>query len=150
MPDRLLPQKTSSRGLLTIKAGNDGNGLRCLVVDDEPQVLRYVVNLLVKLGFEVDAAQNPQALSDSENGAVYHLLVTDLVTRIVQALVDRPQEVEVSMIQGGGTMVLELRVAKDDIVKIIGRQGRTAQAMRTLIGAVAAKTHTRAVLEIIE
>ncbi|MDA8140876.1 MAG: KH domain-containing protein [Desulfobacteraceae bacterium] len=78
------------------------------------------------------------------------MLVTDLVTRIVQALVDRPQEVEVSMIQGGGTMVLELRVAKDDIVKIIGRQGRTAQAMRTLIGAVAAKTHTRAVLEIIE
>jgi len=76
--------------------------------------------------------------------------IDELVTQIVQALVDRPQEVRVNTIHGGHTMVLELRVAKDDIGKVIGRQGRTAQAMRTLIAAVSAKIKKRTVLEIVE
>ncbi len=74
----------------------------------------------------------------------------ELVTRIVQALVDSPQEVRVNTIQGGHTMVLELRVAKEDIGKVIGKQGRTAQAMRTLLGAFSAKNKKRAMLEIVE
>jgi predicted RNA-binding protein YlqC (UPF0109 family) len=76
--------------------------------------------------------------------------IDELVTRIVQALVDRPQEVQVNTIQGNHTMVLELRVAKDDIGKVIGKQGRTAQAMRTILDAVSAKIKKRAVLEILE
>lgn len=74
----------------------------------------------------------------------------ELITQIVQALVDRPQDVWINTIQSDHTTVLELRVAKDDIGKIIGKQGRTAQAMRTLIAAVSAKIKKRTVLEIIE
>jgi len=64
--------------------------------------------------------------------------------------VDRPQDVLVNAIEGNNTMVLELRVAKEDIGKVIGKQGRTAQAMRTIIGAVSSKIKKRAVLEIVE
>jgi predicted RNA-binding protein YlqC (UPF0109 family) len=74
----------------------------------------------------------------------------ELVSQIAQSLVDRPQDVVVNTIEGNHTTVLELRVAKEDIGKVIGRQGRTAQAMRTLIGAVSAKVKKRAVLEIAE
>jgi len=73
-----------------------------------------------------------------------------LVTQIAQSLVDRPEDVLVNAIEVGHTMVLELRVAKEDIGKVIGKQGRTAQAMRTLIGAVSSKIKKRAVLEILE
>jgi uncharacterized protein len=76
--------------------------------------------------------------------------IDELVTRIVQSLVDRPQEVRVNTIQGGRTMVLELCVAKEDIGKVIGKQGRTAQAMRTILDAVSAKIKKRTVLEILE
>ncbi|WP_197910525.1 KH domain-containing protein [Desulfosarcina ovata] len=74
----------------------------------------------------------------------------ELVNQIAQSLVDRPQEVRVNTFQGDRTMVLELRVAKDDIGKIIGKQGRTAQAMRTILAAVSAKIKKRTVLEIVE
>jgi hypothetical protein len=74
----------------------------------------------------------------------------DLVKHIAQALVDYPDAVEVSEIEGAQTSVLELRVAKDDLGKIIGRQGRTARAIRTILGAACAKLKKRAVLEIIE
>jgi uncharacterized protein len=74
----------------------------------------------------------------------------ELVTQIARSLVDNPQDVLVNAIEGNQTMVLELRVAKEDIGKVIGKQGRTAQAMRTLIGAVSAKFKKRAVLEIVE
>jgi predicted RNA-binding protein YlqC (UPF0109 family) len=74
----------------------------------------------------------------------------ELVSQIAQSLVDRPQDVVVNAIEGNHTTVLELRVAKEDIGKVIGRQGRTAQAIRTLIGAVSAKIKKRAVLEIVE
>jgi predicted RNA-binding protein YlqC (UPF0109 family) len=74
----------------------------------------------------------------------------ELVSQIAQSLVDRPQDVMVNAIEGNHTTVLELRVAKEDIRKVIGRQGRTAQAMRTLIGAVSAKIKKRTVLEVVE
>jgi uncharacterized protein len=76
--------------------------------------------------------------------------IDELVTRIVQSLVDRPQDVRVNAIEGNHTTVLELCVAKEDIGKVIGKQGRTAQAMRTILGAVSAKIKKHTVLEIIE
>jgi uncharacterized protein len=74
----------------------------------------------------------------------------ELVTQIARFLVDYPQDVLVNAIEGNHTTVLELRVAKEDIGKVIGKQGRTAQAMRTLVGAVSAKFKKRTFLEIVE
>ncbi len=74
----------------------------------------------------------------------------DLVTYMVKALVDFPDQVVVNEIQGSQTSVLELNVAKEDLGKVIGKQGRTARAMRTILNAAAAKLNKRTVLEIIE
>lgn len=74
----------------------------------------------------------------------------ELVTQIARSLVDHPQDVLVNAVEGNHTTVLELRVAKQDIGKVIGKQGRTAQALRTLVGAVSAKIKKRTVLEIVE
>jgi predicted RNA-binding protein YlqC (UPF0109 family) len=74
----------------------------------------------------------------------------DLIEYIAQALVDNPQEVEVTEVQGNQTSVLELKVAKEDLGKVIGKQGRTARAMRTILSAASAKVKKRTVLEIIE
>jgi uncharacterized protein len=74
----------------------------------------------------------------------------ELVTRIAQALVDHPEQVSVTEVEGNQTTVLELKVAKEDLGKVIGKEGRNALAMRTILGAAAAKIKKRAVLEIIE
>ncbi len=74
----------------------------------------------------------------------------DLIEYIAQALVDNPQDVQVSEIEGNQTSVLELKVAKEDLGKVIGKQGRTARAMRTILSAASAKVKKRTVLEIIE
>ncbi len=74
----------------------------------------------------------------------------DLVTSIAKALVDFPEQVVVNEIEGSQTAVLELNVAKEDLGKVIGKQGRTARAMRTILNAAAAKLNKRTVLEIIE
>ncbi len=74
----------------------------------------------------------------------------DLIAYIAKALVDKPEEVMVTEIAGQQTCVVELKVAKEDIGKIIGKQGRTAQAMRTILGAASAKINKRSVLEILE
>jgi predicted RNA-binding protein YlqC (UPF0109 family) len=74
----------------------------------------------------------------------------DLISYIAQALVDHPEEVSVTEVEGNQTSVLELQVAKEDIGKVIGKQGRTARAMRTILGAASAKLKKRTVLEIIE
>ena len=74
----------------------------------------------------------------------------DLIKYIAQALVDSPEEVEVSEVEGERTSVIELRVAKDDLGKVIGKQGRTARAMRTILSAASTKIRKRSVLEIIE
>lgn len=76
--------------------------------------------------------------------------VKDLVTLIAQRLVDNPASVSVGEVFSGQTTVLELRVAKTDIGKVIGRQGRTAHALRTIINAASARDKKRAVLEIME
>ena len=74
----------------------------------------------------------------------------DLITYIAQALVDNPDQVVVSEVEGNQTSVLELQVAEEDLGKVIGKQGRTARAMRTILSAASAKIKKRTVLEIIE
>jgi len=74
----------------------------------------------------------------------------DLITEIVQALVDQPEKVSVTEIVGENTNVLELSVDKSDMGKVIGKQGRNAQALRTILSAASGKTRRRYVLEILE
>jgi hypothetical protein len=74
----------------------------------------------------------------------------ELVEFIARALVDHPEMVSVSEVEGNLTSVLELKVAKEDLGKVIGKQGRTARAMRTILSAASAKLKKRTVLEIIE
>jgi predicted RNA-binding protein YlqC (UPF0109 family) len=74
----------------------------------------------------------------------------ELVEYIAKALVDKPEEVVVTEKEGIQTSVIELKVAKDDIGKVIGKHGRTAEAMRTIISAASAKKKKRCVLELIE
>ncbi len=74
----------------------------------------------------------------------------ELIEQIAKALVDNPDAVEVNEIEGQQTSVIELKVAKEDLGKIIGKQGRTARAMRTILSAASTKLRKRAVLEILE
>jgi predicted RNA-binding protein YlqC (UPF0109 family) len=73
-----------------------------------------------------------------------------LIEHIAKALVDNPEEVTVTELDGEHTSVIELRVAKEDLGKIIGKQGRTARAIRTILGAASTKLRKRTVLEILE
>ena len=74
----------------------------------------------------------------------------ELVEMIAKALVDSPDEVVVNEISGEQTTVLELRVAQSDLGKVIGKQGRTARCIRTILGAAGMKLNKRFVLEILE
>lgn len=74
----------------------------------------------------------------------------DLLVEIAKALVDHPEDVSVAEVEGEQTTVLELRVRNEDLGKVIGRQGRTARAIRTLLAAAGMKVHKRFVLEILE
>ena len=74
----------------------------------------------------------------------------DLLEEIAKALVDNPEDVSIKEVEGEQTTVLELRVNNDDLGKVIGRQGRTARAIRTLLAAAGMKVHKRFVLEILE
>jgi predicted RNA-binding protein YlqC (UPF0109 family) len=78
------------------------------------------------------------------------LTMKELIKRIVQSLVDNPDKVEVTEIIGEQTSVIELHVAKEDLGKVIGKHGRTAQAIRSILSAASAKVHKRGVLEILE
>lgn len=73
-----------------------------------------------------------------------------LIEYIAKSLVDKPEEVEVKELEGEQTSVLELKVAKEDLGKVIGRQGRTARAIRTILGAASIRAKKRTVLEILE
>ncbi len=74
----------------------------------------------------------------------------ELITHIAKSLVDRPDQVSVVEVPGTHTLVLELTVAKEDLGKVIGKQGKTAMAIRTILSAVSSKYRKRTVLEIIE
>ncbi|MFN3396112.1 MAG: KH domain-containing protein [Thermodesulfovibrionales bacterium] len=74
----------------------------------------------------------------------------ELVEVMAKALVDRPEEVSVKEVDGEKTTVFELRVSASDLGKVIGKQGKTARAMRTILGAAGTKLGKRCVLEILE
>jgi predicted RNA-binding protein YlqC (UPF0109 family) len=74
----------------------------------------------------------------------------DLISTMAQALVDDPDGVEVTEIDGDHSSILELRVAKGDIGKVIGKDGRTAQSMRTILAAASIKLGRRAQLDIVD
>jgi uncharacterized protein len=74
----------------------------------------------------------------------------ELIQSVAQALVDKPEEVSVTEIATDNSSLVELRVAKTDIGKVIGKDGRTAQSMRTLLSALAAKEGRRAHLDIVD
>ena len=74
----------------------------------------------------------------------------DLVDFMARALVDNPEDVEVNEVVGENTTVVELSVSKDDLGKVIGKQGRTAKSMRTILNAASTKLQKRSVLEIME
>ena len=76
--------------------------------------------------------------------------VRELVEYIAKALVDIPEEVEVNEIKGNQTSVIELKVDKTDLGKVIGKQGRTARSIRTILMAASTKLRKRTVLEILE
>ena len=83
-------------------------------------------------------------MADNEN----HLV--SLIEFVVKSLVDMPDQVRVNAIRGEQTTVIELHVAKEDLGKVIGKQGRTATSLRTLLNAASTKLKIRSVLEIIE
>ncbi|HLQ76237.1 MAG TPA: KH domain-containing protein [Terriglobia bacterium] len=74
----------------------------------------------------------------------------ELIEEIAKALVDKPEEVSVHAIEGEQTTVLELKVAQSDLGKVIGKQGRTARSIRTILGAAGMKLRKRFTLEILE
>ena len=74
----------------------------------------------------------------------------DLIKYIAQAMVDHPEQVELSEVKGDRISIIELKVAKSDLGKIIGKQGRNARAIRTILGAASAKVKNRTILGIIE
>jgi predicted RNA-binding protein YlqC (UPF0109 family) len=74
----------------------------------------------------------------------------ELIAFVARSLVDDPDAVDVREVEADQTAVIELRVAKDDLGKVIGKQGRTARALRTILSAASTKLHKRAILEILE
>jgi len=76
--------------------------------------------------------------------------VKELLLTLAQALVDHPDQVSVNQIEGERSIILELRVAQEDMGKVIGKQGRIARAIRTLVKAAAAQQSKRVVVEIIQ
>jgi len=74
----------------------------------------------------------------------------DLIEYVIKALVDHPEQVELTETKGQQITILELKVAKEDMGKVIGRHGQTARAIRTILSAASAKLKTRTVLELIE
>ena len=74
----------------------------------------------------------------------------DLIKKIVQAIVDDPDQVEVKAVEGEHTLIIEVSVAKEDLGKVIGKQGRTARAIRTILAGASGKAKKRASFEITE
>ena len=78
------------------------------------------------------------------------MTMKDLVQYMAEALVDEPEKVQVNVVEGENSIILELKVAPEDIGKVIGKSGRTAKAMRTILSAAATKLKKRSILEIVE
>jgi predicted RNA-binding protein YlqC (UPF0109 family) len=104
----------------------------------------------VNSGLDEALAGIAQSTYFQGKGGRSYMEMKDLIAYIAKALVDNPEAVEVSEVEGEQTSVIELKVAKSDLGKVIGKQGRTARAMRTILSAASTKIRKRAVLEIIE
>ena len=78
------------------------------------------------------------------------MTLKELIKYILQALVDHPEQIKISEIEGKQSAVLEVKVAKEDIGKIIGKKGRTVQAIRTILSAASGKKKKRTIMEIVE
>ena len=78
------------------------------------------------------------------------MFMKEIVKVIANALVDKPEDVSVSEVNGASTTIVKLKVAPSDIGKIIGKQGKTVDAIRTIVTAVSARTNKRTVIEVIE
>jgi predicted RNA-binding protein YlqC (UPF0109 family) len=78
------------------------------------------------------------------------MTMKELVQYMAEALVDEPEKVQVNVVEGENSIILELKVAPEDIGKVIGKSGRTAKAMRTILSAAATKLKKRSILEIVE
>jgi predicted RNA-binding protein YlqC (UPF0109 family) len=115
---------------------NDNN-IIALLQPESTDRTRWIIGLII-------SAQS-NASEKEGDGAM-----KDLIVQIAQALVDNPEQVSVNVLEGSQATVLELAVAKEDLGKIIGKQGRTARAIRTILSAASAKQRKRAVLEIVE
>ena len=74
----------------------------------------------------------------------------DLIKKIVEEIVDNPEQIKIKAVEGEHTLIIEVRVAKEDIGKVIGKQGRTARAIRTILAGASGKLKKRASFEIIE
>lgn len=77
-------------------------------------------------------------------------IMKDLVQYISEALVDKPAEVHVNVVEGENSIILELKVAADDVGKVIGKGGQTAKAMRKILSAAATKLKKKSLLQIVE
>ena len=96
----------------------------------------------------VDADAGTAPVQKTE--AVKENPMEELFTQIARSLVDRPEAVQVHTVKGSQISILELKVAKEDLGKVIGKKGRTASALRTLLTAMSAKMNNPSVLEILE
>ncbi len=101
-----------------------------------------------KMRWGVGEIKHADMTDDTSTGEEFSM--KELIEFIAKSLVDRPDDVEVNEIEGEQTSVIELKVAKEDLGKVIGKQGRTARAMRTILSAASTKIRKRSVLEIIE
>lgn len=81
---------------------------------------------------------------------VYFILMKDYLEYIVKSLVDAPDEVQITEVQGEFGPVLEVKVAREDLGKVIGKQGRTVKAIRSILGAASIRANRRVMLEILE
>ena len=79
-----------------------------------------------------------------------YIAMKELIKYIIQALVDHPEQVAITGVEGKQITVLEVKVAKEDLGKVIGKQGRNAKAIRTILNAASAKANKRTIMEIIE
>jgi predicted RNA-binding protein YlqC (UPF0109 family) len=86
----------------------------------------------------------------TQQDTVAQTSAAELVREIARALVDEPEAVEVESVDRGDSTILELSVAPQEVGKVIGKQGRTARSVRTILGAVGTKLHHRYTLDILE
>jgi uncharacterized protein len=100
----------------------------------------------------MDKGREDQGMDKSreDQGTERYGRMRDIIKKIVKAIVDSPDDVNISEIDGGRTTIIELKVAKDDIGKVIGKKGRTISAIRTLLASAGGKEKIRYVLELLE